>query len=1551
MNFHKKVAYIALLLHCFILITYAQSYEEYAQTWEGQKRARFQTYHMDEVRDAETTQDRNKAGYVSDRPREWSRSLGDPGPNRLVDPFEWSPPGEEPKAKHVLIMVHGYGPMDGKYLDRHGDFFVKDLSELLGCPWPFWDCIHMTGVEAWYWDGVTGADYDISLYPYLRETPPEYGFDPSEWVILSVTMDIKPTTGLAITENARRLRALIDLLWYHYKSRIKTISIASHSTGGPVVKSVLSDRGGSYTQQHEWLRYVDDHINLAGALGGTPTVLLEPLAFDLRHQLLYGIQDPDDYTENYKYDLGYTVEDNIHKRSQRYLSHINIFSVAGVWSSLPLLELNQPFDGSPWTGTGIRTFFGKSLRHLAPMHVFIGKSDGVVPNLSVIERIQYRSSLPSNPWKHQTNPSTHYTIDWNADWRLPSLGTNGGGRILSGGSPAVENIPAYDRYPGQAVTYVEIQAEHNGMLHNEHLMRAVKKRLGTRTVTPNVETPVITQLSQREGPQSGGTMISIYGSGFRYVSSVWFGNFEAINVSVISGNQINVEVPASNIIGPVTVSVRNTAGESGTTPAEQTAHQYEYKGTLSLPVIVPDGGEFAEPVSITLVSPDQGARIYYTWNGSDPDPANNAAHLYSSPIVAPVNPFTGESVFTLRVRSVKEHHFDSPVASATFSTGATAAAPVIAIRHPNVPNGTVQVSLTTTTPSVSGIPPSIFYTLDGTEPTYTSTFYSGPFTLGIGNHPIKARTIQFQYNASPVSTEDVTVYDPSTAVSNPVVKPFSSQQFAEPITVTMENYTEGAVIRYTIEIDGGLPPDPTESGAGGITYSGPFTMNIPGQHMYIKARAFKQGHAPSSVIQTGELKQNIPITKAGNPEAYARFFLEGLRGSIPEDWSAQDGGGNAIEVSADGGYLRLDHEDDWIMSSSYNVSPTNDISFTVDIKGFNAGTNRRLGIQVSTDNGETWFEEQFVTGTTGQTWVTQGPFDLPDGAQSVRFRFKRVDEFGNAVATGRALGMRDFQLLLRPKTYPERNVFSNPVHVTLHNFTPNPSNPQQNIASTILYTLNGSEPDKTLPIIAPTSIYPAQGFTVNSSRVLKTKAVNSSFLTDSDVVIYDLSFKADTPRLVPDTAVFADSVTVSIVSSTQGAQIRYTTDGSDPHSGSDLYNSPIIFTDSLVNIRARAFRNGYEPSEIISGIYEVKNGTTPSIVYVPESRTVIHGDSLVLFVLYTGFPEPGVQWYKEDTPIEDATSDTLFIYPVSSEDQGSYRVIVENSIGRAESTPVIVTVEPLFIAPVIENQPVGISTAVGGTATLSVIVRARPEAQYQWYINQEPVKDATERSLHFENIGLDDTGTYHVLIWNEIGESRSDDAEITVAQSVRPVITKHPQDTTVVEGDRVVFSPEASGTPLPAYQWLFNNLIIPGALIQNYAIENAQQKDSGEYAAIVSNFAGIDTSFAARLTVEPVTSVADGIASGIPDVFALHQNYPNPFNPSTTIRFDIPKDGIVRLEIYNVLGQRVAVLIDEYRSAGYYTEDFNAGHLASGMYFYRLQAGDFTSVRRLMLVR
>lgn len=89
----------------------------------------------------------------------------------------------------------------------------------------------------------------------------------------------------------------------------------------------------------------------------------------------------------------------------------------------------------------------------------------------------------------------------------------------------------------------------------------------------------------------------------------------------------------------------------------------------------------------------------------------------------------------------------------------------------------------------------------------------------------------------------------------------------------------------------------------------------------------------------------------------------------------------------------------------------------------------------------------------------------------------------------------------------------------------------------------------------------------------------------------------------------------------------------------------------------------------------------------------------------------------------------------------------------------------------------------------------------------------------------------------------------------------------------------------------------------------------------------------------------------IPQVLTLDQNYPNPFNPTTNISFSLPQSGHATLEVFDMLGQKVAVLVNETLSAGQHTASFDAANLSSGIYIYRLQAGNDVQTRKLTLIK
>lgn len=108
-----------------------------------------------------------------------------------------------------------------------------------------------------------------------------------------------------------------------------------------------------------------------------------------------------------------------------------------------------------------------------------------------------------------------------------------------------------------------------------------------------------------------------------------------------------------------------------------------------------------------------------------------------------------------------------------------------------------------------------------------------------------------------------------------------------------------------------------------------------------------------------------------------------------------------------------------------------------------------------------------------------------------------------------------------------------------------------------------------------------------------------------------------------------------------------------------------------------------------------------------------------------------------------------------------------------------------------------------------------------------------------------------------------------------------------------------------------------------------------------------------RIANNKITSleIAGRITGGLPVSYELYQNYPNPFNPSTKIKFAIPKESSVNLSIYNVLGELVSILVNEQKKPGYYVYDFDASRLASGIYLYRITAGNYTETKKMLVIK
>jgi hypothetical protein len=112
-----------------------------------------------------------------------------------------------------------------------------------------------------------------------------------------------------------------------------------------------------------------------------------------------------------------------------------------------------------------------------------------------------------------------------------------------------------------------------------------------------------------------------------------------------------------------------------------------------------------------------------------------------------------------------------------------------------------------------------------------------------------------------------------------------------------------------------------------------------------------------------------------------------------------------------------------------------------------------------------------------------------------------------------------------------------------------------------------------------------------------------------------------------------------------------------------------------------------------------------------------------------------------------------------------------------------------------------------------------------------------------------------------------------------------------------------------------------------------------------------DTTLILPVRLTRATGVFENQAGQLPERYDLHQNYPNPFNPVTQIRYDLKNAGLTRLAVYNLLGERVTDLVNAVQEAGTHEIAFDASKLGSGVYFYRLESGSFTQVRKMVLMK
>ncbi len=149
-----------------------------------------------------------------------------------------------------------------------------------------------------------------------------------------------------------------------------------------------------------------------------------------------------------------------------------------------------------------------------------------------------------------------------------------------------------------------------------------------------------------------------------------------------------------------------------------------------------------------------------------------------------------------------------------------------------------------------------------------------------------------------------------------------------------------------------------------------------------------------------------------------------------------------------------------------------------------------------------------------------------------------------------------------------------------------------------------------------------------------------------------------------------------------------------------------------------------------------------------------------------------------------------------------------------------------------------------------------------------------------------------------------------------------------------------------------SNTTVKGSVVTGRNVHNHSDLSSGDGCTAITTVGSTYTQLPnVRIVINPGVNSVTPVGTGIPETYSLSQNYPNPFNPTTKINFAIPKQGFVSLKVYDVLGRVVKDLVNEVKTAGLYSVDFNASELSSGVYFYKVEVNGFSDVKRMVLVK
>lgn len=664
-----------------------------------------------------------------------------------------------------------------------------------------------------------------------------------------------------------------------------------------------------------------------------------------------------------------------------------------------------------------------------------------------------------------------------------------------------------------------------------------------------------------------------------------------------------LEVPANIYGGPFVVNtdtrVRAIAYRNGWTPSPELDLNYVINPAITAPIFsVADNSVLGSEFNLTISATPTDARIYYTLDGTDP---TEASSLFAGPILINKNTL-------VKARAYKAFHNPSPVSSAQYYL--QVADPEVNFAGGNY-NNYIQVTLTKPTPGSD-----IRFTLDGTDPSSTlGTLYSNVAIPINADQTLKAIAYRTDWWDSAIVSN---AYSFSTA---PIVFTPPAGSYEGDIPVLLTTSTQGASIHYTLD---GTDPTTTT----GLVFGAPIILNEP---TTIKAIAFKDAMPPSTGEASYTFKLPLPAFSVAEG-IYSEGFDLVLSSTVA---------GSSIYYSTDG-------SDPLTVGTLYNTAVRIENPATVKavtvMPGWNPSAVAQATYQfkVATPtflpNPGLYALPQNIsisTTTSGDDIYYTTDESTPDGTSTL-YTTPVLVESGLIVfkAIGKKAGWLDSDIgeagyiigsggpapsiVETPVLSPAPGLYTTAQDVSITTSTP---------LATIRYTLDGTDPTPTngMDYVGPFTLGLDTTTTVKAIAY-RTDWTNSQMAAGTYIItgtVADVVFN-------PAGGLYTAAQTVLLSTPTEGATIRYTTDGTDPVANSPIYNAGIVLSNnSLTIVKARAFKTGWTHSIIGSETYNVTGQVTlisPIVDLAPDT----YSNPITVNVVAGSFPADAIIRYTTD---------------------------------------------------------------------------------------------------------------------------------------------------------------------------------------------------------------------------------------------------------------------------------------------------------------------------------